>query len=97
MKVKTKSEKDGLKLNIHKTNIIASGPITSWEIDGETLETVSDFIFIFFFFVVFLLQLFYTFYIYYQNKTSLRPLRWWCFTGSSNLPSHSFTMLRKYP
>ena len=45
MKVKVKSEKVGLKLNIQKTRIMASGPITSWEIDGETLETVSDFIF----------------------------------------------------
>ena len=45
MKVKEESEKLGLKLNIQKTKIIASGPITSWEIDGETLETVSDFIF----------------------------------------------------
>ena len=45
MKVKEESEKVGLKLNIQKTNIMASGPITSWEIDGETLETVSDFIF----------------------------------------------------
>ena len=45
MKVKEESEKVGLKLNIQKTKIIASGPITSWEIDGETLETVSDFIF----------------------------------------------------
>ena len=45
MKVKEKSEKVGLKLNIQKTKIMASGPITSWEIDGETLETVSDFIF----------------------------------------------------
>ena len=45
MKVKEKSEKVGLKLNIQKTKIIASGPITSWEIDGETVETVSDFIF----------------------------------------------------
>ena len=45
MKVKEESEKGGLKLNIHKTKIIASGPITSWEIDGETVETVSDFIF----------------------------------------------------
>ena len=46
MKVKEESEKVGLKLNIHKTKIMASGPITSWEIDGETLETVSDFIFL---------------------------------------------------
>ena len=46
MKVKLKSEKVGLKLNIQKTNIMASGPITSWEIDGETVETVSDFIFL---------------------------------------------------
>ena len=45
MKVKEESEKAGLKLNIQKTKIIASGPITSWEIDGETVETVSDFIF----------------------------------------------------
>ena len=45
MKVKTESEKGGLKLNIQKMNIMASGPITSWEIDGETVETVSDFIF----------------------------------------------------
>ena len=44
MKVKEESEKVGLKLNIRKTKIIASGPITSWEIDGETVETVSDFI-----------------------------------------------------
>ena len=45
MKVKEESEKVGLKLNIQKTKIMASGPITSWEIDGETGETVSDFIF----------------------------------------------------
>ena len=45
MKVKEESGKVGLKLNIQKTKIIASGPITSWEIDGETVETVSDFIF----------------------------------------------------
>ena len=44
-KVKEESEKAGLKLNIQKTKITASGPITSWEIDGETVETVSDFIF----------------------------------------------------
>ena len=44
MKVKEESEKVGLKLNIQKMKIIASGPITSWEIDGETVETVSDFI-----------------------------------------------------
>ena len=44
MKVKDKSEKVGLKLNIQKTKIMASGPITSWEIDGETVETVSDLI-----------------------------------------------------
>ena len=47
MKVKEESEKVGLKLNIQKTKIIASGPITSWEIDGETVETVADFIFSF--------------------------------------------------
>ena len=45
MKVKEESEKVGFKLNIQKTKILASGPITSWEIDGETVETVSDFIF----------------------------------------------------
>ena len=45
-KVKEESEKIGLKLNIQKTKIMASGPITSWEIDGETVETVSDFIFL---------------------------------------------------
>ena len=44
MKVKEESEKVGLKLNIHKTKIMASGPITSWHIDGETMETVTDFI-----------------------------------------------------
>ena len=46
MKVKEESEKVDLKLNIQKTKIMASGPITSWEIDGETVETVSDFIFL---------------------------------------------------
>ena len=46
MKVKEESEKVGLKLSIQKTEIIASGPITSWQIDGETMETVSDFIFL---------------------------------------------------
>ena len=45
MKVKEESEKVGLKLNIQKTKVMASGPVTSWEIDGETVETVSDFIF----------------------------------------------------
>ena len=44
MKVKEESEKVGLKLNIQKTKIMASGPVTSWQIDGETVETVSDFI-----------------------------------------------------
>ena len=44
MKVKVEGEKVGLKLNIQKTKIMASGPITSWEIDGETVETVSDFV-----------------------------------------------------
>ena len=48
MKVKEESEKVGLKLNIQNTKIMASGSITSWEIDGETVETVSDFIFFFF-------------------------------------------------
>ena len=46
MKVKEEREKVGLKLNIQKTKIMASGPITSWEIDGETVETVSDFMFL---------------------------------------------------
>ena len=45
MKVKEESEKVGLKLNIQKTKVMATGPITSWQIDGETMETVSDFIF----------------------------------------------------
>ena len=45
MKVKEESEKVGLKLNIQKTEIMAPGPVTSWEIDGETVETMSDFIF----------------------------------------------------
>ena len=45
MKVKEKNEKVGLKLNVQKTKIMASGPITSWQIDGETVETVADFIF----------------------------------------------------
>ena len=46
MKVKVESEKVGLKLNIQKTKIMASGPITSWQIDGETMEAVADFIFL---------------------------------------------------
>ena len=46
MKVKEESEKAGLKLSIHKTKIMASSPITSWQIDGETMETVTDFIFL---------------------------------------------------
>ena len=46
MKVKEESEKIGLKLNIQKTKIMASGPITSWQIDGETMQTVRDFIFL---------------------------------------------------
>ena len=46
MKVKEEGEKVGLKLNVQKTKIVASGPITSWEIDGQTVETVSDFIFL---------------------------------------------------
>ena len=46
LKVKEESEKVGLKLNVQKTKIMASGPITSWQIDGETVETVSDFIFL---------------------------------------------------
>ena len=46
MKVKEESEKVGLKLNIHKTKIMTSSPITSWQIDGETMETVTDFIFL---------------------------------------------------
>ena len=46
MKLKGESEKAGLKLNIQKTKIVASGPITLWEIDGETMETVTDFIFL---------------------------------------------------
>ena len=49
IKVKEESEKVGLKLNIQKTKIMASGPITSWQVDGETMETVTDFSFFFFF------------------------------------------------
>ena len=49
MKGKNESEKVGLKLNIQKTKIMASGPITLWQIDGETIETVTDFIYFFFF------------------------------------------------
>ena len=45
MKVKEESEKAGLKLNIHKTKIMASSPVTSWQIDGKTMETVTDFVF----------------------------------------------------
>ena len=48
-KVKKESEKAGLKLDIQKTKIMASGPITSWEIDGETMDTVTDFIYLFIF------------------------------------------------
>ena len=48
MKVKEENEKAGLKLNIQKTKIMISGPITSWQIDGETMETVTDFIYLFF-------------------------------------------------
>ena len=53
MKVKEESEKGGLKLNIHKTKIMTSGPITSWQIDGETMETVRDFIYLFIYFFEF--------------------------------------------
>ena len=60
MKVKEETEKVGLKLNIQKTKIMASGPITSWEIDGETVETVSDFIYFFF-------QITYAKFIYFFN------------------------------
>ena len=49
MKVKEESEKAGLKLNIQKTKIMATGPITSWQVDDETMETVTDFIYLFFF------------------------------------------------
>ena len=49
MKVKEGSEKAGLKLNIQKTKIMASGPITSWQIDGETMDTVTDFFYVFIF------------------------------------------------
>ena len=50
MKVKEESENVGLKLNIQKTKFMASGPITSWQIDGETMETMSDFIYLFIYF-----------------------------------------------
>ena len=52
MKVKEESENIGLKFNIKKTKVIASGPITSWQIDGEIVETEADFIYLFFFFLV---------------------------------------------
>ena len=52
MKVKEESEKAGLKLNIQKTSIMATSPITSWQIDGETVETVADFIYLFIYFVL---------------------------------------------
>ena len=51
MKVKQESERVGLKLNIQKTKIMESGPITSWQIDGETIETVADFIYLFIYFL----------------------------------------------
>ena len=54
MEVKEGSEKVGLKLNIQKTKIMASSPITSWQLDGQTVETVPDFIFIFLFFIFWL-------------------------------------------
>ena len=54
--MKEESEKVGLKLNIQKTKIMASGPITSWEIDGETMETVRDFIYLFIYLYIFGLQ-----------------------------------------
>ena len=60
MKVKEESEKFGLKLNIQKTKIMASGPITSWEIDGETVETVSDFIYLFICLFIYLFVHFWT-------------------------------------
>ena len=52
MKVKEKSEKVGLKLNIQKTKIMAPGPITSWQIDGETVETMTDYFYYYYFFIV---------------------------------------------
>ena len=56
MKVKDDSEKIGFKLNIQKTKIMASGPISSWQTDGETVETVSDFIYLFIYLFIFWLQ-----------------------------------------
>ena len=64
MKVKDESEKAGLKLNIQKTKIMASGPITSWQIDGETVETVSDFIFLFYFIFYFFVFFFFNFFCF---------------------------------
>ena len=66
MKVKEESEKAGLKLNIQKTKIMASGPITSWEIDGETVETVSDFILFYFIFTEILFNIFFPVMIYHR-------------------------------
>ena len=57
LKVKEESEKVGLNLNIQKTKIMASGPITSWQIDGETVETVADFIYLFIYLAPKLLQM----------------------------------------
>ena len=70
MKVKEESEKVGLKLNIQKTKIMASGPITSWQIDGETVETVSDFIY---FFLVGVLQIHSRWLLKTWNKKTLTP------------------------
>ena len=67
MKVKEDSEKPGLKLNIQKTKIMSSGPITSWQIDGETVETVSDFIFLIYFFN------FYFYFILLYNTVLVLP------------------------
>ena len=68
MKVKEKSEKSGLKLNIQNTKIMASGPITSWQIDGQTMETVTEFIFwIYFLFWIYLFSGFIYFYFGFQK------------------------------
>ena len=68
MKVKEESAKAGLKLNIHKTKIMASGPITSWQVDGETMETVINFLF-FFFFLTFI-NMFYLFAYTIRSETT---------------------------
>ena len=71
VKVKEDSEKAGLKLNIQKTKITASGPITSWHTDGETMEKVTDFTFFFFLIFLFIFFLFVVNFVIHWNKTAM--------------------------